>query len=165
MRRVSIALVATLLLAGCGTQQSSSPSPAPATADALGAGPRHNDADVAFVRALIPHHQQGIALASAAAAENPQARTLAEAIIVTQQDEAVRMTGWLTTWGVAPPPSAAPAPPAGDPVQALISHQEKAVELAQQEQANGANLTALAFAKQIIESRTGEIAQLSTYRD
>jgi uncharacterized protein (DUF305 family) len=115
---------------------------------------------VAFVRALIPHHRAGIALASAAAAEDPGARTLAEAIIVTQQDEVVRMTDWLRIWGVAPPASAAPSMPGGDPVRALIAHQDEAVKIAQQEQANGVNLTALDFAKQVIESRTAQSTQL-----
>jgi uncharacterized protein (DUF305 family) len=182
MRRVSIVLAAALLAAGCGTaspvaappaqpgapatEAGPGPGPGPGqqtTADTLGAGPRHNAADVDFVRALIPHHRGGIALA-AAAARNPKARVLAEAIIVTQQDEVVRMTEWLTTWGATPPASTAPKPPVGDPIQALITHQEKAVELAQQEQANGVNLSALAFAKQVIESRTGQVSELRSYR-
>ncbi|MFD0525176.1 DUF305 domain-containing protein [Paractinoplanes durhamensis] len=135
-----------------------------ATADTLGAGPRHNAADVEFVTALIPHHRTGIALAAAAAAKNPQARTLAEAIIVTQQDEVVRMTGWLQTWSASMAASATPATAPADPISALLTHQEEAVTLAQQEQANGTNLTALAFAKQIIESRTAQTAELTTYR-
>jgi len=57
----------------------------------------------------------------------------------------------------------APSPTAKDPIRALIAHQEEAIRLAQQEQANGANPAALAFARQIIESRAEEIAQLRTY--
>ncbi|GAA2660244.1 DUF305 domain-containing protein [Paractinoplanes durhamensis] len=180
--------LATLAATGCGTQHPTSPGPTPAiipaapatipaapaagstpgqptaTADTLGAGPRHNAADVEFVTALIPHHRTGIALAAAAAAKNPQARTLAEAIIVTQQDEVVRMTGWLQTWSASMAASATPATAPADPISALLTHQEEAVTLAQQEQANGTNLTALAFAKQIIESRTAQTAELTTYR-
>lgn len=160
MRRVSIALAAVLLLAGCGTP---SPTPPTTTADTTSAGSRHAAADVDFVRALIPHHRAGIALARAAAAQ-PEARTLAEAIIVTQQDEVVRMTGWLEDWSAAVPPSASPATsPATDPIRALIAHQEEAIKLAQQEQANGTNPTALSFAKQVIESRAAEITQLRSY--
>ena len=141
-------LAGLLLLGGCGL----APAPAPA----------HAAADVAFVRALIPHHQQGIGLASAVA-ERPEARTLAEAIIVTQQDEVVRMSGWLRDWSEPVPPSAAPAPVTGDPIRALIAHQQEAIKLAQQEQANGADPAALAFAKQVIESRAEEVAQLRGY--
>jgi uncharacterized protein (DUF305 family) len=153
---------------------------------------------VAFVQALIPHHRQGITLATAVA-RVPAARTLAEAIIVTQQDEVVRMSGWLREWSAAVPsasaavpsasaavpsaPAAAPSASAAvptasaassaaaglsstasrDPIRALIAHQEEAIRLAQQEQANGTNPAALAFARQIVESRTEEIAQLRTY--
>ena len=212
MRRVLMGLV-VLLLGGCALSGCGAAAPAPATpaADTSGAGSRHAGADVRFVRALIPHHQQGITLASEVARQ-PAARTLAEAIIVTQQDEVVRMNGWLREWSAAAPPVApspavsppaasppAAAPPAAsppaasppaasppaasspaasspaasspaasdpaikDPVRALIAHQEEAIKLAQQEQANGANPAALAFARQIVESRAEEIAQLRTY--
>ncbi|MCU7729281.1 DUF305 domain-containing protein [Actinoplanes sp. KI2] len=167
MRRVSKLLAVLLLLGGCG-----SPAPAPATSAIAtsGAGNRHTSADVRFAQALIPHHREGIALASAVARQ-PAARTLAEAIIVTEQDEVVRMTGWLREWSADLPAASSPAASslatpssaAGNPVRALIAHQEEAIRLAQQEQAGGANPAALAFAKQIVESRTEEIAQLRTY--
>jgi uncharacterized protein (DUF305 family) len=189
MRRALTFLTAVLALAGCGTAapQASGTAP-PATAVA---GPEHDAADVAFGRALIPHHRDGIALASSAA-RLPQARVLAEAIIATQRDEIVRMTSWLTAWEVpASPspvashsraPSAAPiaspsrgvsasasasaasrasADSAEDAVRALIAHQEEAVRLAQEEQAKGANRAALAFARQVIESRTAEATELT----
>jgi uncharacterized protein (DUF305 family) len=158
MRRASIVIVGVLLLAaGCGVAE---PGAAPAAATSVHTA--HGAGDLAFVRAMIPHHRQGIALAGAAA-QRPRARTLAEAIIVTQQDEIVRMTGWLQAWGETAPPSAAPTTPAGDPIRQLIAHQEEAVRLAQQEQGQGSNPDALAFAKQVIESRTEEVDQLRTY--
>jgi uncharacterized protein (DUF305 family) len=132
------------------------------TADTASAGSRRSAADVEFVRALLPHHQEGIALARAVA-KQPEARVLAQAIIATQQDEVVRMTGWLKDWGETAPPSASPAPSNGDAIRALIAHQEEAIKLAQQEQANGTNPTALSFARQVIESRAGEVSQLRTY--
>ena len=159
MRRALIVLAGLLLLAGCSGSPSPVTSAGPASA-------RHTEADIAFVRALIPHHQQGITLASAVAsalAAQPEGRTLASAIIATQQDEVVRMTGWLREWSAPAPPSASPAPVAGDPVRALIAHQEEAIKLAQEEQAGGTNPAALAFARQVIESRTEEIAQLRSY--
>jgi uncharacterized protein (DUF305 family) len=166
MRRISIALAAILLLGGCGSAPSS-PTPSTTTADTSQAGRRHVPADIDFVRAMLPHHQAGIALARAVAAQpatQPAARTLAQAIIVTQQDEIVRMTGWLREWSAPGPASGAAASGAGksgaDPVRALIAHQQEAIELAQQEQASGSNPAALAFARQVIESRTAEIDQL-----
>jgi hypothetical protein len=169
-------LAAALTAGGCDAGSSPDPAspalpapPAPSHSPALaapsagpaGAGP-HNDADVAFVRALIPHHREGIALASAAAAARPGARTLAAAIIATEQDEIVRMTSWLTAWNAPAAPSASPSAPApADPVAALAGHQAEAVTIAQREQSGGLNAGALDFARQIIESRTGQIEQLA----
>ncbi|GAA0559470.1 hypothetical protein GCM10010172_48190 [Paractinoplanes ferrugineus] len=191
MRRTSIptatGLVATgclaaLLATACGTRPPASTSATPApmaptapgrttpgpatgpgasTADTLGPGRRHNEADIEFARQLIPHHRTGIALAGAAAATAPKVRTLAEAIIVTQQDEVVRMTDWLKVWGAAPPGPAAAATPTGDPVRTLAGHQDEAVKIAQAEQANGTNPAALAFAEQLIESRTAQVTELT----
>jgi uncharacterized protein (DUF305 family) len=186
MRR-SLTVVAGCLLAGVLPLSSacanSTPRPTPPTA--LTTAPvdlEHNSADVAFVQALIPHHREGIALATEVA-RPAEAHTLAEAIIVTQQDEVVRMATWLKAWHATSPPNS-PGPtglakatspsestkpsesiePSGeDALRALIAHQREAVALAQNEQAQGANPTALAFAKQIIESRTAEADQLSTY--
>jgi uncharacterized protein (DUF305 family) len=169
MRRSS-SLVAALIalgapaglgsLAACGGASEPGGPDAAAPVVTLAAGPQHNAADVAFVEALIPHHRAGIALAEAVA-QRPRTHVLAEAIISTEKDEVTRMTGWLTTWGVtAARGSATPATPGGDPVQALAAHQEQAVTLAQKEQAQGSNPTALAFAKQVIESRTAEADQL-----
>ena len=152
-------LAAVLLLGGCGP---AAPAPAVSAAGVSGAGSRHAAADVAFARALIRHHQRGIALASAVA-KQAAARTLAEAIIATQQDEVVRMTGWLREWSVPAPAPASPATLPADPIRALIAHQQEAITIAQREQANGTNPAALAFAKQIVESRAEEIAQLRTY--
>ena len=177
MRRALVGVALVGLLCGCGTEPRSEPPRAQGSAVAPGTqgsaaapreqgGPavvqRHAAADVAFLKALIPHHRDGIALASAAAARSPQARTLAQAIIVTQQDEVVRMSGWLRAWGEAPPPSAAPAAVTGDPVRALVAHQDAAIRLAQREQSDGQNPQALAFAKQLIESRAGQIEELES---
>jgi uncharacterized protein (DUF305 family) len=151
---VILLLAGTASVGGCGTTA----SPATASVDAA-----HNAADVAFVEALIASHRTGITLA-AAAARQPRARTLAEAIIATQRDEILRMTGWLRTWGVTAPSSSSPAEVArGNPLRALIVHQQDAVALAQREQAQGSNRTALDFAKQVIESRTAETDQLRGY--
>jgi uncharacterized protein (DUF305 family) len=125
----------------------------------MSAGPRHNAADVAFVEALIPHHRAGIELARRVA-EQPGHRVLAEAIISTEQDEITRMTGWLATWGVTAAPASTRALPKGDAVKLLAAHQQEAIPLAQKEQAQGSNPAALAYAEQVIESRTAEAAEL-----
>jgi len=164
MRRSSrfVAAVAALAaVAGCDPATPAAP---------LGptAGPEHNAADIAFVRALLPHHRIGIALAERVARQ-PDHRVLAEAIISTERDEIARMSGWLAIWGVPTAPATPPgtratpvtsATPGGDPVRALAAHQEQAVTIAQKEQAQGSNRAALDFARQVIESRTAEASQL-----
>jgi uncharacterized protein (DUF305 family) len=161
MRRSSrfvAAVLSAAALAACDTA-------APATTGPPTAGPEHNAGDVAFVEALIPHHRAGIALAEAVA-EQPGHRVLAEAVISTERDEITRMTGWLATWGVTFSPVARTVArtsvPKGDPATALAAHQEEAITIAQKEQAQGSNPAALAFAKQVIESRTAEASELRT---
>jgi uncharacterized protein (DUF305 family) len=152
MRRSSRLVAALLGAASLAACQSAAPAPPTA-------GPEHNAGDVAFVEALIPHHRAGIELAEQVA-EQPDRQVLADAIISTERDEISRMTGWLTTWGVTLSPAPKTAAGKDDPVKALAAHQEEAVALAQKEQAQGSNRAALAFAKQIIESRTAEAAEL-----
>lgn len=150
MRRTLIALVVLAL--------------APAAGGCSPGEPEHGPGDVAFVQELLPHHREGIALARAAA-RDPRTRVLAEAIIVTQQDEIVRMTGWLASWGVTAPPSAAPAPsPAGDALRALADHQDEAIGIAQREQSAGRDPDAVAFAHQIVESRSEQVVRLRAIR-
>jgi uncharacterized protein (DUF305 family) len=159
MRRSSTFVAAILCaaaLAGCDAAP-------PAASAPPTAGPEHNDGDVAFVEALIPHHQVGIRLAREVA-KQPDHRVLAEAIISTEQDEITRMTGWLTVWGVPAAGGSTPPTPKGDPVQALAAHQQEAVTLAQREQARGGNRAALDYARQVIESRTAEVAELGPVR-
>jgi uncharacterized protein (DUF305 family) len=157
MRRSS-RLVAAIL---CAAALTACDTVATAPATTLTAGPEHNDADVAFVEALIPHHRAGILLAQEVA-KQPDHQVLAEAIISTERDEITRLTGWLALWGVTIAPEPTAKPPKGDPVKALAAHQEEAVTLAQREQAQGSNRAALDYAKQVIESRTAEASQLTS---
>jgi len=109
MRRALVALVALVVLAGCG----SDPRPASGTggagaAEAAGtavvaavqASAEHNGADVMFLQMMIVHIGQGSELARIATdrAVSSQVRDLATAITATQTEEAQVMTGWLTGW-------------------------------------------------------------------
>jgi uncharacterized protein (DUF305 family) len=166
-----------MLLAGCGTAGGSKPpGPAPLSLE-------FNTTDVLFVQRLIPHHRQGVEIAGlgAAKAANPDVRVLASAIVATQQDEATRMAGWLRAWQQpATDASSSPAPqsPAKqiaalrkatgkdfdrEFLTMLIAHQNEAIELAKTESQGGRNLNALAFAKQIQQSRDAEIKQMRGY--
>ena len=176
-RLLALALLLLVPVAGCGTDRSAPPdAPPPAPAPAAGQPSRSaefNAADVAFVRALIPHHEQGIALAELGAdkATDPDVRMLAKAIVTTQRDETTRMRGWLTAWRQP----AAPSAPAGEPATAggksldrafltrLIAHQQEAIKLADREARDGRNINAVSLAEQIQRSRAAEIKQMRAH--
>lgn len=63
------------------------------------AGGKASDIDVAFVCAMIPHHQGAIAMAQAALkhGDDPFVRALAEQVIAAQNQEITDMMAWLET--------------------------------------------------------------------
>jgi uncharacterized protein (DUF305 family) len=164
--RRSFAAAAVLVLGGCGSEP---PRPA-------GTGATFGQADVTFVRALLPRHQAGIALAGIGAdrASKPEVRTMAAAIVATQRDEVARMTEWLAAWK-QPPVSAAAGPdlaelraarqPAFDRrfLSLLIEQQQEAVRLARAEEAGGSNVNARSFATRVRLSREAQIKQLRSW--
>jgi uncharacterized protein (DUF305 family) len=164
---VIVVVAVLMLLGGCGTARRAAQT-APAATAAV--SPDFNAADVTFVRTLIPHHREGVALARLGTAKAARAdvRLLAGAIVATQDDEAQRMAGWLATWRqpAAPAPSGSPTAAlrtaAFDDafLDALIAHQEEAIKIAETETGAGRNRNALAFARQVVESRTAQVDQL-----
>jgi uncharacterized protein (DUF305 family) len=92
MRKGLLAVVAVVLLAACG-------DPAP-TPKATGAQSAFNDADVRFLQAMIPHHQQAIDAAKLVAGHTDRAQlvTLADTITTSQAAEIQTMESWLQRW-------------------------------------------------------------------
>jgi uncharacterized protein (DUF305 family) len=185
--RVLVAVVSVLLgalLASCGGQAYravSAPPPTPA--------PVVNDADVAFVQQMIPHHQQAIQMARMAEehSRDPRIRDLAGRIEATQSAEIRTMTGWLHAWGKPVPtsgPSMMPHMPmspmpgmATDQdmsqmmgmrgpgfdrmfLQMMIRHHQGAIDMARTEQTQGINPDAKQLAHNIETGQSAEIAQM-----
>ena len=97
MRKNLLAVVTAVLLAAC-----SDPAPTPT---ATGAQPAFNDADVRFLQAMIPHHQQAIDAAKLVTGRTDRAQlvTLADTITTSQAAEIQTMEGWLQRWQQPPP--------------------------------------------------------------
>jgi uncharacterized protein (DUF305 family) len=104
---LAAAVAASVTLAGCGGNTALASS-APSTTAAMvptSAEPSraHNQADVSFVRDMIPHHHQAIAMAELADnhAASPQVAGLASRIEAAQQPEIDQMNGFLRAWNAS----------------------------------------------------------------
>ncbi|MEJ3746814.1 DUF305 domain-containing protein [Actinomycetes bacterium KLBMP 9797] len=97
MTRVLMVAVLALWLGGCTATAASDKAEETARPAAAAA---HNAADVAFLQAMVAHHQQGIAVADVAAdrAVRAEVRLLAAAAAATQRDEVTIMEYWLRGW-------------------------------------------------------------------
>ncbi len=78
------------------------------------ATPTADSVDAGFSRDMAIHHRQGVEMANVALerSEDPDVRQLAFDISSTQTNQAGRMEGWLSLWGV---------PPTGGEVMAWMS--------------------------------------------
>lgn len=151
----------------------------------------HNDADVAFTQAMIPHHQQAVEMAMLAEtrANDAEVKQIAAKIKDAQAAEIVTMTRWLIAWR-APTPGGPtmPGTSAGMPsmmpdtemaqlrqasgkdfdrmfVRMMIAHHNGAIQSAQDEQSRGANADAKALAAAIVRTQTDEVVTLQAILD
>lgn len=167
-------------------------STSPAASGALPAGV--NDADVMFAQQMIPHHQQAVAMADLAAtrASDPQLKQLATQIKAAQDPEITTMTGWLTSWGQPNAASATSMPGMGMSgampgmmsdedmarlgaatgadfdrmfARMMIAHHNGAIQMATDEQRNGANSAAKTLAAQIVKAQQTEVDTLQKILD
>ncbi|MER5970560.1 DUF305 domain-containing protein [Streptomyces sp. NPDC002055] len=110
-----LAAVAALVLTACSGSgagsghHASEPKSASAPRASAPAG-RHNAADVAFAKGMVPHHRQAVEMAGLAAtrAASPEVEKLAREVEAAQDPEIRTLAGWLTAWGV-PVPGEMPA--------------------------------------------------------
>ncbi len=67
------------------------------------AGSNHNDADIAFAQAMVPHHEQAIEMSRlvADADAGPEVQELAAQVEKAQGPEIKTLNRWLEDWGAA----------------------------------------------------------------
>ena len=188
IRPLSTVLVAgTLLLTACGGgSDADSSESVPPESIAAATDSSFNDADVAFLQGMIPHHAQAVDMASIAlqpeSGASAEIQALATAIQGAQDPEIETMTEWLQTWGQ---PMEMPgmdgmdgmdgmmteeqmtalaglSGPAFDTEWAtmMIAHHQGAITEAETVKATGADPEVLALADQIISAQQAEIAQM-----
>ena len=97
--------VAIGALGGCGGSANSTSSATPTTSASVLNG--NNAQDKAFIEAMIPHHEQAVAMAGMVPShtQNAQIRALAAQIEAAQGPEITKMQSWLGEWNEADMPN------------------------------------------------------------
>lgn len=183
MRPILLALLAAATLAACG-RGGASPLPADQP-------PPFNDADVGFLQAMLPHHQQAITMAklTTGRTRRPEVAKLAATITASHAAETRSMQTWLTRWerpaaadaGTDHAPSHLPGLLGEGQLEWLQTlngtqfdlgfltmmgtHHRGAVELAEAELRSGASTEVKAFARQMIAAQQREIHQMQQWKD
>jgi len=179
---LSISLVAATLLSACGNSDS---SPDPTASAAV-----FNEADVAFTKAMIPHHKQAVEMATIALGPaigaGQEVVDLATRIQSAQQPEIDLMTAWLVGWGEKPhdmnhmddtadmkgmqgmmsaddmSAMSVLSGPAFDArwYEMMILHHEGAMAMAEVVKASGQNADVALLAEEIIAAQQAEIVEM-----
>lgn len=181
MTLILIALVASVVLAACGSDNDDS--------NAAGASSDHNAADVSFAQDMIPHHGQAIDMAEMAAgrASSSEVKTLAARIQAAQDPEIETMGKWLRSWGEDVPSTdmshaehssmmmpgmmsndemndlMAKSGPAFDRtfLSMMTRHHQGAIEMARTERAKGSYSPAKDLAENIVQDQQAEIDEMA----
>ncbi|WP_427006962.1 DUF305 domain-containing protein [Pseudarthrobacter sp. H2] len=196
------AIAAALALAGCttGSSGSSATSSSSATTGNSMPGTDHgpgmmsssapaatgHNADVMFVRMMIPHHAQAVEMSDIMLKKQDipaEVTALATKIKAAQGPEIEKMNGWLTSWNEPTMMPSGQAMGGGmegmmgeedlkklDAAQGteaaklfltqMIAHHEGAVKMARTESTDGTNPDAVQLSKDIVASQEAEIQEM-----
>ncbi|MEZ0073895.1 DUF305 domain-containing protein [Planotetraspora sp. GP83] len=158
-------------------------TPTQTPAETPAATPGFNNADVMFARMMIPHHLQAIDMATLAQtrAGDQWVRDMADKILEAQDPEIRTLKSWLDKWGAEPLPRDHRMPgmqtaadiaklakaegPAFDRlfVTMMIEHHGGAVQIAEVEQAKGADPDAKAMAESMAATQRAEVKEMKKY--
>lgn len=190
-----LAVIAALTLTACGDDDDSiaSSTTAPSTASTSAAPSQadaHNAADVTFLQAMIPHHEQALEMSQLAEtrAESDQVKALAQQISAAQDPEIEKVTALLQRFGADVTAGGGgdhhsmdhrgmPGMMSADQLgqlesasgagfdrmylQMMIEHHRGAVTMSETELRDGQNSEVTQLAQQIIDAQQQEISIMS----
>ena len=188
------AVGAAVILAACGSQdadtagQSDNQATTPAASQPVaGTQASFNDADVAFAQMMIPDHQMTAEMAELAEkkAESKDLKTLAAQMREEQAGAVDALQGWLKAWGKPASSDMAGMDMPGAMsdkdmdmldsmsgmefdmmfAEMMIKHHEASMQMARDEQANGANTEAKAMAADMLKTQQAEVKELRKIAD
>ena len=135
--------------------------------------------DAQFIDSMIEHHQGAVAMAEQvlAEAEHAELRTMADAIIAAQTQEIAAMTTWRQDWYPGLAPTGGMGMHMGEMVissdeskpfdqrflEAMISHHQGAIEMAQMAQHMAEHEEIKTLADAIITAQQAEIEQMQNW--
>ncbi|WP_394326769.1 DUF305 domain-containing protein [Thermobifida halotolerans] len=180
------AVAAALLLSACTTGQETDAAAVPQTSEQATEA-EFNSADVMFAQMMIPHHRQAVEMARLAEDRaGADVKELAARIEAAQDPEIEQMNALLESWGqqsvngMDDMPHMDHGMPGmmtdeqmaelenleGDAfdtmfLEMMVAHHEGAVEMAEQELADGVNPEARQLAQAITDAQEAEIEQMN----
>ncbi len=177
----ALALAAALTLGGCGGGDDPTVASGPSSSDEA-VDETHNDADVAFVNGMTPHHEGAMTMSELAPtrAASDEVKALAERIAAAQGPEIERMAAMAQAWGTdvdaggahggghsteMPDDTAALEQLSGaefdrEFLTRMVEHHKGALVMAKAELAEGKNPQAREMAQQIVDAQQAEIAEM-----
>lgn len=186
------AIVIGVSLAGCSSGENSGTGSQTTSAEQSA---NFNDADVAFLQQMYPHHAQAVDMAELAEgrSQNPEVLDLATKIKNAQAPEMEQMTKLLASFGKPAPTTAMQGMDHGMDggmgmgmmtqeqmnmlkeasgadfdrmfLEMMVDHHEGAIEMAETELKDGRNSEVKEMAQAIVDAQTAEIEQIKKMLD